>query len=227
MQKWIGLCCGAEKKNSNRVQAHSASPKGRLTRTLLSSELVVPDGGIRGGGSRNFGPLCCEEDEEEGEDEAEGLLTSKGFLPANKWETGLMPEEEEEEEEWRAAADAAWSVDPRRPPLPPLVATVQNMTCACFCRSRNLAYCFLRAAMSNWSFSFSLLDVDVDGDDVGCWWLLDLRKVMSVMRRPVCRNKAEDPIKPPKTVATAFMAFVFSSSSSSSSSASPSGSSSL
>jgi hypothetical protein len=69
-----------------------------MTRTL-SSVLVVPDcGGIRGGGSRNFGPCCKVLDEdaaEEGDDEIEGLRVSKGFLPANKWLTGLIPAEEE------------------------------------------------------------------------------------------------------------------------------------
>jgi hypothetical protein len=77
--------------------------------------------------------------------------------------------------------------------------------------------------MSSWSFSFSLLDEDA-GEDV-CFGLLDFRNVMSVIRRLVVRNSVDDVIRPPKTVATAFMAFVFSSSSSSS--ASPSGSSSL
>lgn len=199
------------------ISSESARFHYELAHTLLSPTglLAVPGGGTRGGGNFNLGVLDVP-DEEEDDDEVEGLRVNKGFRPANKWVTEFPMPDVEEEGELDVPEFEDWP--------PPLVATVQNMTCACFCLSRSLAYCFLNAAISNWSLSFSWLEcVPEDEDELCC--AADLRKVMSLIRRPVCRNRADEVIKPPNTVATAFIAFVFSSSSSSS--ASPSGSSSL
>lgn len=100
---------------------------GKITRTLPSVDPT--SGGIRGGGSRNFGPCCEEVDEdEEGEDDVEGLRVNKGFRPANKWVTGLIPDDVDE----KAALAGLSEEDPFRSLLDALDATVQNMTCACF-----------------------------------------------------------------------------------------------
>lgn len=89
-------------------------------------------GGTLGGGNLSLGPaLSCESCEEEGDDddEEEGLRVSKGFLPANKWLTGLIPDEEVDDERILLAEverlEEAESTDPRRPLE---VATVQNIT---------------------------------------------------------------------------------------------------
>lgn len=147
--------------------------------TLLSA------GGTRAGGNLSFGPA-----EVEGADAEDARRVTSGFRPASKFVTGLVAEMLEL---------LRLEVEPLRLPAPlPIIApeevtaTVQNMTCACFWRSRRRAYCFRKAAISSWSRSFS----EPEDEEDDCLLLLN---VMSVIRRP-CRTSA-DGVNPPKTVA--------------------------